>query len=111
MSFYISEVNNKITLTRGDSFWAKVTVYDAEGKEYTPQDGDVIRFAMKKHYSDKKTLLLVEIPNDTLLLKIAPEDTKLFDFGLYVYDIQITFADGTVDTFIKGKIDLTEEVE
>ena len=40
------------------------------------------------------------------------EDTKNLDFGTYVYDLQITFADGTVDTFIsKSILKLEEEVD
>lgn len=35
-----------------------------------------------------------------MILELEPSDTKTFDFGTYVYDIQITFSDGTVDTFI-----------
>lgn len=47
-----------------------------------------------------------------MLLVLEPEDTKTLPFGKYVYDIQITYADGKVDTFItKGRLRLTEEVD
>ena len=37
-----------ITLTRGDSFAVKVTMKNKyTGEEYIPQEGDVIRFAVK----------------------------------------------------------------
>ena len=53
-----------------------------------------------------------DIPSDTMLLVLEPEDTKTLPFGKYVYDIQITYADGKVDTFItKGRLRLTEEVD
>lgn len=119
MSFSISD-DNEITLTRGDTFKSIVTLRDKETKEeYTPVEGDSIRFAVKSNkmnakktsYKDEEPLILKDIPIDTLLLKLDPEDTKSLDFGDYVYDIEITFADGTVDTFITTKLfSLTPEV-
>lgn len=98
-----------IDLTRGDSL--KVTInITQDGEEYTPQDGDVIRFAMKRYYSDSDALINKTIDNSTLLLELDPEDTKELAFGSYVYDIEMTFANGDVDTFIKGKFTITEEV-
>ena len=56
--------------------------------------------------------MVKDIPIDTLTLTLLPEDTKDLSFGKYVYDIQLTKADGTVDTFItKATIKITEEVD
>lgn len=104
--------NNNITLTRGDSLYITINIFK-NGEPYIPVEGDVIRFAMKAKYrdSDDKILILKEIPNDSLLLKIEPEDTKRLSFGkTYVYDIQLTDASGNVDTFIIGTFTITEEV-
>lgn len=104
--------NNAIVLTRGDTLKVKVSIKTAKGDEYKPAQNDVIRFAMKKHYNDRKTLILKEIPNDTLILMLEPSDTKDLEFGKYVYDVQLTNGDGEVDTFItKAQFILTEEVE
>ena len=66
----------------------------------------------KTDYKDIEPLILKEIPNDTLILELEPNDTKPLAFGTYVYDIQITFEDGTVDTFItEAMFKLTPEVE
>jgi hypothetical protein len=49
-----------------------------------------------------------------MLLRLEAEETKLLTAGWvpYVYDIQITMEDGTVDTFIdRAKLIVTEEVE
>ena len=80
------------------------------GETYIPEQGDSLRFAMKKNYTEGEPLIYKVIPTDTLILHLDPEDTKPFPFGDYVYDIEITFADGTVDTFILDKITLTQEV-
>ena len=112
MSFSVNDRTNRISLTRGDTFNAKVSITDSEGAAYVPNEGDKIRFAMKKNYDDEEPLLLINIPIDTMILVITPEDTKSLEFGKYVYDIELTKANGDVDTFIaKARIDLTEEVE
>jgi len=109
-----SEVKIKtipISLIRGDTLRLQIEIY-VDNEIYTPQEGDVIRFAMKQDYSSPKTLIRKIIPNDTLILHLEPEDTKNLIFGKsYVYDIEITFANGDVNTFIKGVIKIEPEVE
>lgn len=106
----------KIELTKGDTLQAQVTILqkDKPGDEptpYTPKEGDVVRFAMKKYYTDPEPVIIKNIPNSTLLLTLSPEETKQLPVGEYVYDIEITMADGTVDTFIaKARFILSEEV-
>lgn len=101
-----------IFLTRGDTFKTTLLIQDAHGDIYTPKEGDVIRFAMKKRYSDDKVLITKIIDNDTLSLQLNPEDTKPLLFGTYVYDIELTYANGDVDTFIAGAtLKLLEEVD
>lgn len=110
MSFSVKK--NTITLTRGDTFKANLTLSNADGTPYEPNEGDSIRFAMKKNYEDVEPILFINIPTDTMTLTIGPEDTKPLEFGDYVYDIQLTKANGEIDTFItKARITLTEEVD
>lgn len=106
------KINNKtITMTRGDTAKITVSITTSDGSPYIPQAGDSIRFAVKKRYTDEEVLINKDIPIDTLLLVIEPEDTKPLRFGSYKYDIQITMADGTIDTFIdRADFVLTEEI-
>lgn len=99
-----------ITLTRGDTFKATITATMADGSAYQIESGDQIRFAAKQNYEDSSVAIEKSIPTDTMLLKLDPVDTKSLDFGSYFYDIQLTKANGEIDTFIKGKLKLTEEV-
>lgn len=108
-----------IKLTRGDSFSATVGIYNADGSAYTPEAGDAVRFALKrpqmtvgnKSYVDKTPILVKSISTDDLILSLDPADTSSLDFGEYVYDIELTKADGTVDTFITASpFILTPEV-
>ena len=102
-----------ITITRGDTLEAVLEISYADGRPYEVQAGDVIRFALKQKYTDREPILLKEIPHDTMLLRLEASETKLLTAGWapYVYDIQITMEDGTVDTFIdRAKFIVTEEV-
>lgn len=102
-----------ISLTRGDTFLAKITM-KRNGEDYTPAEGDVVRFAMTTSpiNPSRQPIITKVIPNDTLVLRLEPADTKQLRFGNYSYDIQITFANGDVDTFIdNATLILTPEVE
>ena len=100
---------NKITMTRGDTLRVAVGM-TRDGEPYTPVEGDTVRFAMKnkrmtaggKEFYDTEPLILKPIPIDEMILELEPNDTKPYGFGEYAYDVQITFADGTVDTFIQN---------
>ena len=101
-----------ITLTRGDTFMALISITQSDGNPYIPHEGDLIQFAMKRGYEDEEPLLVKDIPIDTMKLILDSADTKMLPFGKYVYDIQLTKATGEVDTFItKGTMKLTEEVD
>lgn len=119
----IDEKTMDITLTRGDTL-----VLDIEPKKltppvppateptwepYTPQEGDVIRFAVSKGYkseTDYELQFKITVPNDTLRITATPDKTAL-DYYTYNYDVEITFADGTVDTFISGKLKIIGEAD
>ena len=104
--------NTTIYLTRGDTFKALITISNPDGTIYTPQEGDEIRFAMKQDVEDEECLIIRDIPKESMLLILYPEDTKRLEYGTYVYDIQLTKANGDVDTFITAsKLKLTYEVE
>lgn len=110
MSYSVS--GNRIVMTRGDTIKIQVELkYKTTGEAYTPQTGDSIRFAVKKYFSDPTLLIEKEVPIDTQLLTIDPEDTKSLTFGTYCFDMQLTFANGDVDTFIpNGVLQITNEV-
>ena len=105
-------------MTRGDTLRLTISLMK-DDEPYTPVEGDKIRFAVKspKMYCDKgefvddEPRILKDIPIDTMTLVLDPSDTKGLDFGTYVYDMEITFTDGSVDTFItESKFRLKPEV-
>lgn len=101
----------QISMTRGDSLSLSFEL-NMDNELYIPKDGDVIRFALKEKVEDEKVLIERIIPNDTMTLTLNPEDTKNLPFGEYRYDVQITYADGAVYTFITDSpFEITNEVE
>ena len=108
MSFVVED-GTTIKLTRGDSMELDVGI-QINGEDYIPVEGDSIEFALKKDkmksdktaYVDAEPLVQKTIPWETMRLQLEPNDTKDLPFGDYVYDIQITFAGGRVDTFINN---------
>lgn len=108
-----TNVGYDITLTRGDSLPLQLTNLKKNDEPYDPDPEDVIRFAMKRKYKDpnEDVVLVKEISPDTLILNIAPEDTKDLPMGkTFVYDIQITDKYGFVATFIEGNFTIGNEV-
>lgn len=90
-----------ITLTRGDSAYINVSIKDAKGNTYTPGPGDRIRAQVRQDANSTKILFESEIPYDTLVWHIKPEDTNGAQMGKsYVYDMQIETTEGDVFTFI-----------
>lgn len=96
-----------ITLTRGDYASFHIDIEDATGGEYTPQTGDVVTFTVKKNTKTEE-VLIQKTGQD---IEIEHEDTAELRYGTYAYDVQLTYANGHIDTFI-GPADfvLTEEV-
>ena len=97
-----------IEMTRGDTFAADVEILNPDGSAYEVQSGDVVRFAVKSarmragntEYADARPLILKTVRN--LHFQLEPDDTKKLPFGAYKYDIELTKANGVVDTFINN---------
>ena len=49
------------------------------------------------------------IETETWITTIAASETKKLGYETYNYDCEVTHADGTVDTYISGKITITGE--
>lgn len=120
----IDKQTNNIQLTRGDSMTLDVGLYtlvppvppatEPTREPYVVQPGDSIRFALSKGYVGEPGYeLYIEkaIPNDSLRFTVLAEESKRLDYREYNYDIEITHADETVDTFISAKIKITGEAK
>ena len=109
MSYSIK--GKRITLTRGDTLITKVSISNADGTPYEMQEGDSLRFKMTD-IPGGVALIVKEIPSDTLTLKIDPSDTNVLPFGEYFFDLQLTYANGNVETILaEGQFDVTAETD
>ena len=109
MAYTVNNKTKKITLVKGDTLKMQIEIL-VDGEVYTPTENDVIKFAMKQSYASPSIMVQKIIPNNTLILKLDSIDTKNLISDKYVYDIEITFENGYVDTFIRGEIELLPEV-
>ena len=66
MSYKVS--GTTITLTRGDTFMAQISITQSNGDPYVPSEGDSVRFALKSTSRAEDPWLVIDIPSDTLTL-------------------------------------------
>ena len=101
-------MDNDIIFTRGDTVQYTVELYDGE-EAYILQDGDKLVFTVKENVYTKEIVMQKEILNNQFT--IDHKDTESLSYGDYVYDVQLTFANGDIQTVIKPTLfRLTEEV-
>lgn len=96
-------------LTQGDS----ATIYS-----YPKKDGELIDFELiekclfKLSNSDYKEIFTKELIKDTdkFILELTHEDTTSIPVDTYIYEIEYTFVDGTVNTPNQWKFDILEQI-
>lgn len=92
--------DNVMMLTRGDSAYFEIGITDGNGKPIELKETDKVYFTVKKSTSDEEVLF----QKVGTAVSINPEDTRGLEYGGYVYDIQVTFENGDVDTIIAPEI-------
>lgn len=81
-----------ISVIRGTNQTINIKLQTGSGDKYVLQDGEVIRFGVKKNPDAKSYLLLKELSsaefeNDSYVLLLLPSDTERMAFGCYYYDV------------------------
>ena len=99
-------INNVKELTRGDTGLYSITLYDEEGSEYIPQEGETVTFyLMKKNCDDLTEAILVkDIPVSTMQLELEPSDTTDLPTATYAYRIRLRDLIGHEWTVIKSQL-------
>ena len=101
--------NYEIYLTRGDTLPIKILITDQNKDPYELQEGDILYFTVKKSISTSEIVFQKKL--QTNKFNIEHDDTADIAYGKYVYDVQLTLADGTVWTIIKPNLfEVTGEV-
>lgn len=93
--------DNSIHLTRGDTARLLLgsVVNEVTGKDFVFSADDTVTFTVKKTVYDTTPAVQITVPGGAAI-HIRPEDTKELSFGRYLYDIQLTTADGDIYTVI-----------
>lgn len=86
-----------IRMTRGDTEYIGVNLFDGE-KPYELQPGDKLVLSVRKNIDAEYTFQLESDEMATFFLD--HDKTANLDYGTYVYDIQLSTADGGVYTVI-----------
>lgn len=101
-----------ISLTRGDSAYLDLHIYNKDGSVYEMQIGDALWFAVKKDANDSTYAIAPKAVGNDMVLTINPSDTSSLDFGTYYYDVQLKNSmSGYVNTIIPiSKFIINEEI-
>ena len=104
--------NANIALFQGDDYVANITVTDGSGPANLA--GYTCQAQIRKDVADNATAITydmaptINLPN-TIALRI-PHAITLTLTDHYVWDLQLTAADGTIQTIIGGTVTCTREV-
>ena len=98
-----------IRLTRGDTAFLSVELFDDSGK-YDLKTGDKLELSAKKSINDTSYSIHITANNDAVFT-FNPSDTANLAYGSYLYDIQLTLANGDIFTVIPlSHIVICEEI-
>ena len=100
--------NGKMQIIRGDTAEFMVDILNRDDTPYELQEGDEVVFSVKnKTSNDDRELIRKNGP----YVRIESSDTSDLPFGKYYYDVQVRFADGSIDTIIPRNVfEIMEEV-
>lgn len=108
MSYSIQ--GKRIKLTRGDTLVTTVSIKYKNGTAYEMQDGDTVRFMVRGLEEDSDPIITKDVTSGTLT--VAHGDTASLDTGDYFFDIELTYANGMVETVLpEGTLSLTPEAD
>lgn len=99
-------INNSKELTRGDTGLYSITLYDGDGDQYIPSEGEAVTFYLLKKNCDDLTeaILTKDIPVSTMELELEPSDTQDLAVGTYSYRIRIKDLAGHEWTVVKSTL-------
>jgi hypothetical protein len=102
-----------LSVYQGDDFRAAVTVSDSTGAA-ADLTGYTVNAQIRRGIADNNPDIVqtistsVDLPN-TINLSIDHADTANLT-GPYLWDLQLTAADGTKTTILRGKVDVLREI-
>lgn len=102
-------IGTSIIMTRGDTESITVSI-----KNGAFAYGDTVELTVRRGPNSATKLIhkvVTEFTDGKAIIPIYPADTGSMQFGRYVYDVQLTRAEGTVCTIVKPSgFEVTAEV-
>ena len=89
---------NDISIIRGDTGFFAINICNSNGESVSLADDDVLIFTVRANPNAE--IAIQKRLTGTNKLVLEPSDTADLEFSKYCYDVQLTRADGYVDTVI-----------
>ena len=103
-----------LQIDQGSTFSKQITVYQTDGTTVQNLTGYTVASQVRKNYTSTNFVTINATNNDptngVIVMSLTATDTVGMKAGRYVYDLQITAADGTVSRTIEGVITIKPEV-
>ena len=93
-----------LSFTRGDTESITITIKDIDEVQIPLVNGDTVYFTVKTNTDTTDIILqkvITSFTGGSAIIELTHADTKDLTVDSYVYDVQVTYADGTVTTIIK----------
>ena len=101
-------------IDQGTTFSKQITVYETDGTTIQNLTGYTVASQLRKNYTSTAYTTINATNNSPtsgiIIMSLTATQTAALKSGRYVYDLQITAADGTVTRVIEGVITLRPEV-
>lgn len=109
----MASILNQI-IDQGSTFSKSITVYETDGTTIQNLTGYTIASQLRKNYTSTAFTTINATNNSPtngiIIMSLTAAQTAALKSGRYVYDLQITAADGTVTRVIEGVITIRPEV-
>ena len=103
-----------LQIDQGSTFSKQITVYQTDGTTLQDLTGYTVASQVRKNYTSTNYTTINATNNDptngVIVMSLTAAQTAALKAGRYVYDLQITAADGTVSRTIEGIITIKPEV-
>ena len=103
-----------LQIDQGSTFSKQITVYQTDGTTLQNLTGYTVASQVRKNYTSTNYTTINATNNDptngVIVMSLTDVQTAALKAGRYVYDLQITAADGTVSRTIEGIITIKPEV-
>tara|TARA_B100000029_G_C17437871_1_gene910377 strand:+ start:640 stop:975 length:336 start_codon:yes stop_codon:yes gene_type:complete len=109
----MASILNQI-IDQGSTWSKQITVYETDGTTIQNLTGYTVASQLRKNYTSTAYTTINATNNSPtsgiIVMSLTATQTAALKSGRYVYDLQITAADGTVTRVIEGVITLRPEV-